>query len=56
MLGERLDVRAIVFGRFIHEYPKRKNLGPFHIRVPGEWYHDAHVALMKSGLAASDQR
>ena len=27
-----------------------EGFGPFHIRVPGEWYHDAHVALMKSGL------
>jgi hypothetical protein len=27
--------------------------GPFHICVPGEWYHDAHVALMKSGLTES---
>ena len=25
--------------------------GPFHVRVPGEWFHEAHVALMKSGLA-----
>jgi hypothetical protein len=31
-----------------------EQVGPFHIRVPGEWYHDAHVALMKSGLTASD--
>jgi hypothetical protein len=24
--------------------------GPFHIRVPEAWFHDAHVALTKSGL------
>jgi hypothetical protein len=56
MLRERLDVRPVAFGtfgRFIHEYPRRKNLGPFHIRVREEWFHDAHTALIKSGLTES---
>lgn len=27
-----------------------EQFGPFHIRVPEEWFHEAHVALGKSGL------
>lgn len=24
--------------------------GPFHVRVPQEWFHEANVALLNSGL------
>jgi hypothetical protein len=28
-----------------------EQFGPFHIRVPEEWFHEANVALLNSGVA-----
>jgi hypothetical protein len=53
MLRERLDVRLTPLGGVVHEYSKRKNLGPFYIRVRAEDAHEANVVLLNSGLAAS---
>jgi hypothetical protein len=30
-----------------------EQFGPFHIRVPEEWLHEANVALLNNGLARS---
>lgn len=53
---DMLDPSIGLIGRGINEPPgvfrtrAKEPQGPFHIRVPGEWFHDAHVALSKSGL------
>jgi len=45
-----------IIGRGINEPPgvfrtrPKGPTGPFHIRVPEEWYHEANVALLNSGL------
>jgi hypothetical protein len=43
----------LVHGFFRAKKVPDEGFGPFHIRVPEEWFHDAHVALLKSGLTES---